>query len=192
MMVSRARSRTAHCFGVRFRVSSRTMWSWKQRDSKSIRTARGCHGSLAPTCQPIVPSLVFSFQCSKALPRQHVTPPTPPQPQKDPTHPQYLEFGKMAQLLGSSEDQLCALGREGISQKLSTPNSDRKHGAREGRQDEEVEGKCPYCVVSEWRQNNHPFHCVHHHPPELLQYTLQDRLLTHSGEEGEAAGPGNR
>lgn len=137
-------------------------------------------------------SLVFSFQCSKALPRQHITPPTPPQPQKDPTHPQYLEFGKMAQLLGSSEDQLCALGREGISQQPRTPNSDRKHGAWEGRQEEEVEGKCPYCLVSEWRQNNHPFHCVHHHPPELLQNTLQDRLLTHSGEEGEAAGPGNR
>lgn len=27
LMVSKAKSRTAHCFGVRFRVSSRTMWS---------------------------------------------------------------------------------------------------------------------------------------------------------------------
>lgn len=27
-------------------------------------------------------------------------------------HPEYLEFGKMAQFLGSSEDQLGALGKE--------------------------------------------------------------------------------
>jgi len=61
-----------------------------------------------------------------------------------------LEFGKMTQLLGSSEDQLGALGREGIGQKQRTPNSIRKCGARQGRQPEEVEGECPYRLVSEW------------------------------------------
>lgn len=76
--------------------------------------------------------------------------PCHPQPQKDPIHPQYLEFGKMTQLLGSSEDQLGALGREGIGQKQRTPNSIRKCGARQGRQPEEVEGECPYRLVSEW------------------------------------------
>lgn len=98
----------------------------------------------------------------------------------------------MAQLLGSSEDQLSALDREGISQKQKTPNLIRKRGARQGRQQKEAEGKCPYRVVSEWGQNNHPFHGVQYHPPELLQHTLQDCLLTHSGKQGEAAGPGNR
>lgn len=56
-----------------------------------------------------------------------------PWPPKDPTHSEYLEFGKMAQLLGSSEDQLGALGIEGISQKWRTPNLIRKQVVRYAR-----------------------------------------------------------
>lgn len=42
LMVSKAKSRTAHCFGVRFRVSSRTMWSWNPIEN-NIRKAQGSH-----------------------------------------------------------------------------------------------------------------------------------------------------
>lgn len=56
----------------------------------------------------------------------------------------------------------------------------------------EVEGRCPHRLVGERRQNHRPLHRVHYHPPELLQQPLQDRLLTHSGKEREAAGPGRR
>lgn len=84
MMVSRARSRTAHCFGVRFRVSSRTMWSWKHRDSKSIRTARGCHGSLAPTCQPIVPPSSSVSNAQRHFPGNTLHPPPHPSLRRTP------------------------------------------------------------------------------------------------------------
>lgn len=98
----------------------------------------------------------------------------------------------MAQFLGSSEDQLGALGRERISQRQRTLTLMRKHGAKEGRQQEEVKGRCLYRLISKWWQDNHPFHCVHYHPPELLQDTLQNRLLTHSSKKCEAVGPSNR
>lgn len=48
-----------------------------------------------------------------------------------------------------------------------------------------------YCLVSEWGQDDDPLHGVHHHPPELLQDSLQNRLLTHSGKQREATDSGN-
>lgn len=68
--------------------------------------------------------------------------------------------------------------------------------AEDHKLDQEVEseqqgGWCSYCVVSEWGQDDHPLHGVHHHPPELLQDSLQNRLLTHSGKEREATDSGN-
>lgn len=83
---------------------------------------------------PVSHSYMFlSFPSASVFKAQISFLPSNPQPQKDPTHPEYLEFGKVAQLLGSSEDQLGALGRERISQKQRTPNSIRKHGAGLGR-----------------------------------------------------------
>lgn len=107
-------------------------------------------------------------------------------------YPEYLEFGKLAQLLGSSEDQLGALGRERIIQPENCKLHQEAGSWVREIQQEELERSCPYRLVSKWRQNNHPFHCVHYHPPEFLQYPLQDRLLTHSGKKCEAAGPGHR
>ena len=131
LMVSRARSRMAHCFGVRFRVSSRTMWSWNHRESNSVTTAGGCRDNLAPTCQPRAtcssPFPPRQSPSSDFLPSRQ---PPPHWSQKDPTHLEYREFGKMAQLLGSSEDQLGALGREETSQKQRTPNLTSKYGLR--------------------------------------------------------------
>lgn len=68
----------------------------------------------------------------------------------------------------------------------------RKWGVREKRKWEQPEGWCSYCLVSERGQDDHPFHGVHHHPPELLQDALQNCLLTHSGKEREATDSGNR
>lgn len=135
-MVSRARSRMAHCFGVRFRVSSRTMWSWSPRESNNIRIACGCHESLplvSPQLHAHLLFLLFSLQSSD-FPLQ-ATPAPPTWLQKDPTYPEYLEFGKLAQLLGSSEDQLGALGRERIiqSREVQTPLGSRELGKGHSR-----------------------------------------------------------
>lgn len=82
----------------------------------------------AHSCMPL------SFSSSSVF-RARISPlPGNPAPpiwlQKDPTYPEYLEFGKLAQLLGSSEDQLGALGRERIiqSRELQTPSGSRELG----------------------------------------------------------------
>lgn len=103
-------------------------------------------------------------------------------------HPKNLEFGKLAQLLGSSYDQLGALGRKRSVKRGAA----KKWGVREKRKWEQPEGWCSYCLVSERGQDDHPFHGVHDHPPELLQDALQNCLLTHSGKEREATDSGNR
>lgn len=121
--MSRARSRTSHCFGVRLRVSSRTMWSWNRRESNSIRTAWGYHGSFSPTHQltlhvPLI-LFLFCFQSSHFLSPGTLSPSA-----SEGLHTSiYLELRKMAQLLGSSKDQLGALDRQRISRKQRTPNS---------------------------------------------------------------------
>lgn len=128
LMVSRARSRVAHCFGVRFRVSSRTMWSWSPRES-NIRIAWGCHEVphlSAHSCMPLSFSSSSVFRVQMSPLQATLAPPT--WLQKDPTYPEHLEFGKLAQLLGSSEDQLGALGRENHSKQRSA-NPIRKQGA---------------------------------------------------------------
>lgn len=55
---------------------------------------------------PVSHSYMFlSFPSASVFKAQISFLPSNPQPQKDPTHPEYLEFGKVAQLLGSSEDR---------------------------------------------------------------------------------------
>lgn len=190
-MVSRARSRTAHCFGVRFRVSSRTMWSCNHRESNGIRTAHSCHESLAPTCQPTAmcssPFFPLQFSVLKGTSQVSLTPGL----RRTSRIQNTLSLERWLSSLAAVKISWAPWAKKKISRKQRTPNSIRKHGTRSGRQQEKVEGKCPYRLVSERGQNNHPFHCVHYHPPELLQDTLQDRLLTHSSEECEAVGPGN-
>lgn len=89
MIVSRARSRTSHCFGVRLRVSSRTMWSWNRRESNSIRTAWEV---LPPPTSSHYMFLSFS---SSSVSKAHISfllAPCHPQPQKDSIHPYTLSL----------------------------------------------------------------------------------------------------
>ena len=72
---------------------------------------------------PASPQYMFLSFPSSLVSKAHISfflAPTHPPASEDSIHPQYLEFGKIAQLLGSSEDQLGALGRKEISQKQRT------------------------------------------------------------------------
>lgn len=51
-----------------------------------------------------------------------------------------------------------------------------------------VLGHEPHRLVGERRQDDGLLHGVHHQLPELLQHTLQNRLLTDFGKQGEAGG----
>lgn len=81
----------------------------------------------AHSCMPLSFSSSSVFRAQISL--LQATPAPPTWLQKDPTYPEYLEFGKLAQLLGSSEDQLGALGRENHSRQRSA-KAIRKQGAR--------------------------------------------------------------
>lgn len=193
-MVSRARSRTAHCFGVRFRVSSRTMWSWSPRESNNIRTVCGRHESpplVSPQLHAPLLLLLFSLQSSDfPSPRQPL--PLPSDCKRTPRIQSTLSLESWLSSLAAVKISWVPWAeRESFRAENCKLHQEAGNWVRETQQ-EEVERSCPYRLVSKWRQNNHPFHCVHYHPPELLQYPLQDRLLTHSGKKCEAAGPGHR
>lgn len=58
LMVSKAKSRTAHCFGVRFLVSSRTMWSWNPEKTVSEKSRAVISAVPSPARSKIALTLV--------------------------------------------------------------------------------------------------------------------------------------
>ena len=130
-MVSRARSRTAHCFGVRFRVSSRTMWSWSPRESNNIRTACGCHEGppfVSPQLHASLLLLLFSLQSSDfPPPRQPL--PFPSGCRRTPCIQSTLSLESWLSSLAAVKISWCpGQGENHSTRELQTPSGSRELG----------------------------------------------------------------